>query len=97
MFLSKYSLRRIIQLDFRNRGLYKTRGSRSAKSVAVYYERPAVVRSHLEEMGYQIHMLVGDGPACGVWEGPSLWRLHDLIGNLSPLLSHTIVVIREKV
>jgi SAM-dependent methyltransferase len=96
MALGRYSLRKILRGDFRDRGLYRTRSSKSDSAVRVFYDRRRDIVHHLENMGYRIVSLTGDGPACGLWENRLLWKLNHRIGILSPSLSHTIVVLGEK-
>ena len=97
MVLNRYSLRRALRLDFRSTGTYRTRRSRSRSEVSVFYDQPKAIHRAVTDAGYKVLLLSGDGPLSGVLEGTMLWRPNNLMGLHTPMLSHSIIVIGEKV
>jgi SAM-dependent methyltransferase len=103
MLLNRYSLRRLLRLQFSSRGRYAPREltdrleSGSPSDVEVFYDRPAEVHAAVTEAGYRVVYLGGDGPLSGVLEKISLWRASAWLGTRSPLLSYSMILIAEKV
>jgi SAM-dependent methyltransferase len=102
MLLNRYSLRRLLHLQFGSRGRYAPRErqdrleSATASEVEVFYDRPAEVRAAVTGAGYRVVYLGGDGPLSGVLEKVPLWRASAWLGTRSPLLSYSMILIAEK-
>lgn len=96
MALSRFSLRRLLTLKFADRGQVRTRGSSFKQSARAFYDTPRTMKANLEEMGYRMLALTGDGPLSGIWETPVIWRFNDRLGRLAPLFSYTLISVAEK-
>jgi SAM-dependent methyltransferase len=97
MALGRYALRRLMRLDFWASGVYRTRASNSSSEVTVFYDRPHQIESMVTDMGYRLLLMRGDGPLCGVFERPGLWKANNLIGQHTTALSHTMILAGEKI
>ena len=95
--LNRYSLRRLLRGQLSASGDFNSRRSRQRSTVEVFFEHARHVRSAVVNAGYRVIFLGGDGPLSGVLEVSPLWRANDWLGKAGPALSHTIILIAEKV
>lgn len=97
MALSRFSLARLLRMRTGKQGYCRTRSTSNKSFVRAYYETPKRMRRNLENMGYEISVLDGDGPMTGLLESRALWRLNDALGRAIPGLSYTLIAVAEKV
>jgi SAM-dependent methyltransferase len=95
--LNRYALRRLMSGQFSASGDFSSRGSRQRSTVEVFFERARHVQSTVVNSGYRVIFLGGDGPLSGVLEVSPLWHLNAWLGKATPALSHSIILIAEKV
>ena len=95
--LNRYSLRRLLRGQLSASGDFSSRRSRKRNTVEVFFEHARHVRSAVVAAGYRIIFLGGDGPLSGVLEVSPLWHANAWLGKASPALSHTIILIAERV
>jgi SAM-dependent methyltransferase len=96
MALSRFSLRRLLAGNLAEEGEIGTRGSSFKQSVHAFFETPRTIKTNLEEMGYRVVTLTGDGPLSGIFEAPGIWRLNDRLGRIAPRFSYTLISVAEK-
>lgn len=94
--LNRYSLRRILRGQFGACGTFKSRRCTQGNTVEAFFTRARHVQSAIAEAGYRVILLGGDGPLSGVLEVGPLWRANNWLGQASPALSHSIILIAEK-
>jgi SAM-dependent methyltransferase len=103
MVLNRYSLRRLLHFQLSAQGNFDPREqpntltSVRSSNVEVFYDRPSQVRAAVGNAGYKILHLGGDGPLSGLLEDVRLWRVNALVGERSPALSYSMLLIAEKI
>jgi SAM-dependent methyltransferase len=94
--LNRYSLRRLLHGQFSASGDFNSRRSRQHSTVKVFFDQARRVESEVSAAGYQVIFLGGDGPLSGVLEACPLWGVNAWLGQVSPALSHSIILVAEK-
>jgi len=95
--LNRNSLRRVLCGQLSGAGDFRSRGAPRRRTVEVFFERASHVRSALAEADYRIVYLGGDGPLSGALEVRPLWRANAWLGQSTTALSHTLIVVAEKI